>query len=479
MKANKLVFNTIVNTIINNNMIRHIVSSQLDKFIYNRVVVDKVSDIHFANIKIFQFISAILNTARINLDKGYVSPKVLHKLINMLTGGEFKITKEQKMDDLQVKFKEKYKQYPPLFIVLSPTQVCNLKCQDCYASSDRTTKQSLQFNIVEHIMDDVYNLMGSKFIVISGGEPFMYRSNGKTLFNIFEKYNDVFFLIYTNGTLITTDVADRLAKLGNVTPAVSVEGFEEDTDNRRGKGVHKKILASFENLRKTGVPFGISVTATSKNINVLLSEKFYDYYFDELGASYMWQFQIMPIGRIKETFDRVVNPTDRVKLYRMWEKLLSEKKYPVADFWNSGVLSGGCIAYGRWNGYLYIDWNGNIMPCVFVPYYVDNIIDLYNKGKTLGDAILSDFMKNGQKWQHEYFNCHKNGLMPCSIRDHYDNFRKNILSKSAIGENIEAEEILHSSEYYEFMKKYDKELKLLTDKIWEKEYLINGEKPIQ
>jgi len=321
--------------------------------------------------------------------------------------------------------------------------------------------------------------MGSKFIVISGGEPFMYRSNGKTLFNIFEKYNDVFFLIYTNGTLITPDVADRLAKLGNVTPAVSVEGFEEDTDNRRGKGVHEKILASFENLRKTGVPFGISVTATSKNVNVLLSEKFYDYYFDELGASYMWQFQIMPIGRIKETFDRVVNPTDRVKLYRMWEKLLSEKKYPVADFWNSGVLSGGCIAYGRWNGYLYIDWNGNIMPCVFVPYYVDNIIDLYKKEKTLGDAILTDFMKNGQKWQHEYLKCHKNGLMPCSIRDHYDNFRKNILTESAIGENIEAEEILHSSEYFEFMKKYDKELKLLTDKIWKNECLKNGGNPIQ
>jgi len=127
MKSNELVFSTLVNTIINNKMLRHTVLSKLDKFIYNRVVVDKVSDIHFANIKIFQFLSAILNTVKINLDKGNISPKILLKLINMLTGGEFKITKEQKMDDLQVKFKEKYKQYPPLFIVLSPTQVCNLK----------------------------------------------------------------------------------------------------------------------------------------------------------------------------------------------------------------------------------------------------------------------------------------------------------------------------------------------------------------
>ena len=479
MKANELVFKSAVNTIINKKMLRHAVSSQLDKFIYNRVVVEKTTDLPLADIKMFQFLSAILKTARINLDKGNVSQDVLRKMIHVVVRGDLKIKRTQKIGDIQIKFKEKYKQYPPQFIVLSPTQVCNLNCLGCYASSDRTTNKSLTYNVVEKIMDDVYYLMGRKFVVISGGEPFMYKSEGKTLLNIFEKYNDIFFLIYTNGTLITHEIAAKLARLGNVTPAVSVEGFEKDTDNRRGKGVYKKILASFENLRQTGVPFGISVTATSKNLNILLSEKFYDYYFGELGASYMWQFQIMPIGRSKETFDLVVNPANRVKLYRVWEKLLSDKKYPVADFWNSGVLSGGCIAYGRWGGYLYIDWNGNIMPCVFVPYYVDNIMELYRRGKTLGDALLSDFMKNGQKWHKKYFAGHKNGLMPCSIRDHYDNFRKNILTESAKGEDKEAEEILHSSEYYEFMKKYDKELEQLTDKIWGNEYLKFEKKPIK
>jgi MoaA/NifB/PqqE/SkfB family radical SAM enzyme len=52
-----------------------------------------------------------------------------------------------------------------------------------------------------------------------------------------------------------------------------------------------------EHLRDEGVPFGISVTATSKNIDVLLRDEFYDFYFRELGACYMWQFQLMPIGR--------------------------------------------------------------------------------------------------------------------------------------------------------------------------------------
>jgi len=226
--------------------------------------------------------------------------------------------------------------------------------------------------------------------VITGGEPFIYKSDGKTLLDIFEKYSDVFFLVYTNGTLITPSIAQRLSELGNVTPAISVEGYEQETDERRGKGVYNKIMKAMEHPRKAGVPFGISVTATSKNYEILLTEEFYDYYFEEMGISYMWQFQLMPIGRGKETFDLVVSPEKRVELYKVWEKILSEKKYPVADFWNSGAISNGCIAYGRHNGYIYIDWNGNITPCAFVPYYVDNIYELYKEDKNLSDAKPED-----------------------------------------------------------------------------------------
>ena len=154
------------------------------------------------------------------------------------------------------------------------------------------------------------------------------------------------------------------------------------------------------------------------------------------------------------------------------------EKHCIADFWNSGVLTCGCIAYGGNRGFLYIDWNGNIMPCVFVPYYQHNIIDLYNSGKDLTYALQSDFMKNGRKWQQEYgLNNQKspnNWLMPCSIRDHYDNFRKNILTPEAKGENQEAQEILDDSLYYEKMTLFDEELKKLTDPVWKSKYLNEG-----
>jgi hypothetical protein len=223
------------------------------------------------------------------------------------------------------------------------------------------------------------------------------------------------------------------------------------------------------------VPFGISVTSTSKNVELLLSDEFYDYYFQQLGACYMWQFQLMPQGRAKDEMDLMVVPERRLQLFRKWEELLENKRYCLADFWNSGVLARGCIAYGRSGGYFYVDWHGNVTPCVFIPYYVDNIYDLYSNDKTLVDALFSDFMKNGRKWQREYGldNCSRphNWLMPCSIRDHYEIFRHSALLGNAKPEDDKAKEALESDEYFEIMKNYDDRLKNLTEKIWQNEYL--------
>jgi MoaA/NifB/PqqE/SkfB family radical SAM enzyme len=303
----------------------------------------------------------------------------------------------------------------------------------------------------------------------------MYKADGKTMFDIFEEFNDTFFLVYTNSTLITEAVAEKLAKLGNVTPAISVEGWEEQTDERRGKGVYNKIMTAMSNLRKAGVPFGISVTSTSKNFDILMKDDFYDHFFNELGASYMWQFQLMPIGKGAEAVDLMIKPEQRVKLFEKWSYLLNEKKYPIADFWNSASLSSGCIAYGRFGGYLYIDWNGNIMPCVFVPYYVDNIKDIYAQGKNLGDAIQSKMFKNGRAWQKKYrfddLENRGNGMMPCSIRDHYENFKYNILTPDVKGEDEEAEAVLKDPLYEEMMKNFDRELQELTQKMFEEKYL--------
>ncbi len=468
------VISSTLKKMVNHKHLRKLLSKKIDDYIYKAIVDDESEDLREVRIKRYQFLSAMLRCVNKNIDKGYVSGEIIEKIVDVLVQNNL-IREDQSYNQAVDKYEEKYGELPPTFIVFSPTQKCNLRCIGCYAASGTDTPATVPYPFVDRVISEVHDLFGGRFITISGGEPFIYKSEGKTLLDIYKKYDDMLFLVYTNGTVMNEEIAQRLAQAANVTPSISVEGFEEETDQRRGAGTFKKILRAFEYLRRVGVPFGISVTATSKNIDVLLGDEFYDFYFKEQGASYMWQFQLMPIGRGKDELDLMVNPEKRLALYRKWEVLLSKKRYCLADFWNSGVLARGCIAYGRSGGYAYVDWHGNVTPCAFIPYYVDNIYELYTNGKTLADAMFSDFMKNGRKWQREYgldnWKKPKNWLMPCSIRDHYEIFRNSVLPKEAKPEDEKAKEALESDEYFEVLKNYDEKLQTLTGKIWENEYL--------
>jgi len=459
---------------VNHRHLRKLLAKKIDNYVYKSIVNDESEDLKEVQIKRYQFLSAMLRCVNRNIDRGYVSGEIIRKIVDVFVQNNL-IREDQNYTQAVEKYEEKYGELPPTFIVFSPTQRCNLRCIGCYAASGTDTAATVPYPFVDRVISETHDLFGSRFITISGGEPFLYKSEGKTLLDIYKKYDDMLFLVYTNGTIINEEIAQKLADCANVTPAISVEGFEKETDQRRGAGTFKKILSAFEHLRQVGVPFGISVTSTSKNIHTLLTDEFYDFYFKEQGACYMWQFQLMPIGRGKDELDLMVTPEMRLQLYKKWVELLSKKKYCLADFWNSGVLARGCIAYGRSGGYAYVDWDGNVTPCAFIPYYVDNIYDLYKNGKTLADAMFSDFMKNGRKWQREYgldnWKKPKNWLMPCSIRDHYEIFRNSVLPKEAQPEDENAKEALESDEYFDVLRNYDEELQGLTEKIWENDYL--------
>ena len=192
------------------------------------------------------------------------------------------------------RFRSKYGISPPGFMTISPEGCCNLKCHNCYAASIQGSLPRLSKEVFGKILDEKYNVWGSWFNVISGGEPFIWRDGNTDLIDMAKQYQDQFFMVYTNGTLIDKQKAKRMAEAGNISPALSVEGFEKETDERRGKGTHKLILQAFENLREAGVPFGISVTATAQNAEIILNDDLIDFYFDKQGPSTNGSFSICP-----------------------------------------------------------------------------------------------------------------------------------------------------------------------------------------
>ncbi len=397
-----------------------------------------------------------------------ISPKCRDALLdilfgNILRGGDA---------EAKEKFYMEFGFYPPTFVTISPTKACNLRCIGCYASSEERNAERLDLDVFDRIIQEIKELWGSHFVVISGGEPLLYKG----LFDIAEKHRDTFFLMYTNGTLIDEKVAKKLAELGNITPAISVEGFEKETDTRRGKGVYKRIRKAMQNLRDSGVPFGISITATSQNVDIITSDEFYDFYFEkEPRAFYAWIFHYMPIGR-GYTIELMPTPEQRLLMWERIRKIVRERKIFIADFWNDGVITDGCISAGRTGGYFYINWNGECTPCVFQPYAVHNINEVYKKGGNLNTVLNSEFFKAIRKWQDEY--AYKqpkdrkgNLLRPCIIRDHYGIYYRLLKCYRPKPIDEAAMEILSDDEYREKLIAYGEKVEKLTRDIWEREYL--------
>ncbi|MCE5330059.1 radical SAM protein, partial [bacterium] len=260
-------------------------------------------------------------------------------------------------------FAKKHGINPPNHLVISPTMACNLKCFGCYAW-EYSKKNDLPYDVCNRIIDEA-NAIGIYFFVITGGEPFYWDN----LFDFLERHNDSFFQIYTNGLLIDDKVAERLAKLGNAVPCISVEGFKEETEARRGPGSWDKIMNTFDTLKRHGVIYGFSVTATRKNNELVVSDEFIDIMIKK-GVFVGWYFNYIPIGK-EPNMDLMPTPEQRDYRRKRILEIRKDRNITIADFWNDGNLVNGCMAGGK--NYLHINVNGDVEPCVFVHFAADNI----------------------------------------------------------------------------------------------------------
>ena len=105
---------------------------------------------------------------------------------------------------------------------------------------------------------------GSYFFGILGGEPLMYKG----LLEVLERHPECYFQLFTNGTLLTEELAMRPKKAGNITPLISIEGLEEESDARRGKNdVFDRTLAGVRACHKAKLIFGASASICKSNFN--------------------------------------------------------------------------------------------------------------------------------------------------------------------------------------------------------------------
>ena len=342
----------------------------------------------------------------------------------------------------------------PFTILISPTMRCNLRCEGCYAAY-YSPKDDLELDLIDRVLGEAKEL-GTYIAVILGGEPFIRQD----MWEIYQRHHDMIFHIFTNGTLITREVAQRLADLGNIVPAISIEGFEEDTDARRGKGTFRKIMQAMDNLREAGVPFGFSSMVTRRNVETLVSDEFYDMLIEK-GCYLGWHFLYMPVGRDPDTSLMPTPEQRRLLRERGAARLRSEKPIWVMDFWNDAPYVTGCIAGGR--HFFHINSRGDVEPCIFQHFAVDNI-----KQKTLKEVLMSPLFREIRSRQP----FHENLLRPCMIIDHPQILREMVAKYGARPTEPGAETIV--TRLADELDRYAAGVAREMDPVWEKEFVSRG-----
>jgi len=338
----------------------------------------------------------------------------------------------------------------PFFIVISPTMRCNLSCTGCY-SALYSKDGELSEAELDRILAECRRI-GIHLVVISGGEPYLMR---KPLLRLFAKYQDIFFLTFTNGTLFDESLVQALERSGNVAPAISVEGYEEHTDRRRSEGVYAKVAETMSMLRAHRVIFGISVTYTRENVDLVTDDAFVEHY-SRNGAVFGWYFMFMPVGQ-DPILELVPTPEQRVRCGQKVKDLRT--RYPIflADFWNDGPAVGGCLAGGR--RYLHILNSGRVEPCVYAHFGVDNIREC-----SLLDAANSPFFRAIRRAFP--FNESGNLRRPCMIIDNPGVLRRLVAEHVVPQGHAHAEDIVRDPEVVRWVDRYAERMEQLTEDEW-------------
>jgi len=263
---------------------------------------------------------------------------------------------------------------PPI-LILSVTNECNLNCPGCYNKSfHQADGKELSDEKLWQITREAKEL-GVSFFVIAGGEPFLRP----VLMDIMKAYPEIIFLVFTNGTLIDERLITNFKKHKNVVPMISLEGNQEETDERRGDGTFDQLQQTLIQMEKIGIFFGLSLTMVRKNFSTITAEEFINK-CSRMGCKFFLFLEYTPTQ--EGTDDWVLTENQRSKVREMMKNY--RLKYPslfIAVPWDEDDV-GGCLSAGR--GFVHINAVGDLEPCPFAPFSDTNVRD-----HSLRDALQS------------------------------------------------------------------------------------------
>ncbi|MEM8961793.1 MAG: radical SAM protein [Acidobacteriota bacterium] len=292
--------------------------------------------------------------------------------------------------------------YPP-FLFIAVTNTCNLRCHGCWVEKEGTA----------HFLDqDDLNRMiesGKKrrahYYTLLGGEPYLWKG----IWDVFERHSDCYFQTITNGMLFTDDNVERLRRAGNVTPLISLDGFESQNDLRRGAGVWKAAHEGMDKLKDAKLFYGVATTATGLNMHEVMSDDFVEHFVAK-GAMYLWYYVYRPMSPEPHTEYCVSED----QLVWMRKRLLElRRKHPILIIDTYWTADGEAFCPAATGLGFHIGPQGSVEICPALSFATDTV-------KATGDAGSEDLWStfNDSRFLRGFQQFVKERTKGCVILEH-------------------------------------------------------------
>jgi MoaA/NifB/PqqE/SkfB family radical SAM enzyme len=254
--------------------------------------------------------------------------------------------------------------------------------------------------------------------VIAGGEPFLFPD----LLELCQEFKNRVFVILTNGTTLKSQDYKKLKRTTNIAILVSVEGGEDLTNTRRGKGVYEKAMDALVQLNKIGVPNGISVTVTRMNYEFWMNPDNIDNLIDQgvrlgvfieyipltPGNKYEGKGQTdMNLWEAKDDHALMLTQEERKKFRAHIEDYRSKKSIYLIHSPGDEEFHGGCVSAGR--GFAHVTPQGDLTPCPVSDVATHNLTT-----SALQDGLASPLFKEIRNNEHLL----ENEGTPCALFAH-------------------------------------------------------------
>jgi len=273
---------------------------------------------------------------------------------------------------------EKKGLHVPAFMICSITGRCNLRCKGCYAHREfGGVPDELTAGRWLSLWQEARDL-GVSFVLVAGGEPFVRQD----VIDAIRDVPEIIFPVFTNGLLLKDETLAQVRGINNLVPVISLEGFQHETDDRRGEGVYRRLEETIGRLAANKSFFGVSLTVTEANASIVTSDEF----ISEVVAAGCRLFFFVEYVPVQEgTENLVLSFPVRSALRRRVVELREKYSALFVAFPGDEEEMGGCLAAGR--GFVHINPAGNLEPCPFAPYSDANVRDV-----SLAEALRSRFL---------------------------------------------------------------------------------------